>query len=113
MDHTGRRHERVGILGVDPALDGMARERDVTLLVGEALAGRDPNLFLDDVNAGDHFGDRMFDLQTRVGFHEVEAAVGIHQELERPRVGVLHGLRRVDDDRAHPFVHLVAQRHGG
>ena len=71
---------------------------DVALLEPEPLAGRDANLFLDDVDAGHHLGDRMLDLQPRVRFHEVEAAVGIHQELERPGVRVLHGLGGVDDD---------------
>ena len=86
---------------------------DFRLLEPEPLAGRDANLFLDDVDAGHHLGDRMLDLQPRVRFHEVEAAVRIHQELERPGVGVLHGLGGVDDDRAHPASHLVAERGRG
>ena len=70
----------------------MAGERDLALLERQPLAGRDPDLLLDDVDAGDHLGDRMLDLEARVRFHEVEAAVRIHQELERAGVRVLHGL---------------------
>ena len=65
-------------------------------LNAEPLAGRDPDLLLDDVDAGHHLGDRMLDLQARVRFHEVEAAVRIHQELERAGVRVLHRLGGVD-----------------
>ena len=40
----------------------------------EPLARRDPDLLLDDVDAGHHLGDRMLDLEARVRLHEVEAA---------------------------------------
>ena len=76
----------------------------------EPLAGGDPDLFLHDVDAGHHLGDRMLDLQPGVRFHEIEAAVGIHQELEGAGVGVLHRLRRVDDDAAHLAAHLLGER---
>ena len=62
----------------------------------EPLAGGDPDLLLDDVDAGHHLGDRMLDLQPRVRFHEVEVAARIHQELEGAGVRVLHRLGRVD-----------------
>ena len=58
VDHAGRRRERVGILGVDAALDGVAGERHVALLERQPLAGGNPDLLLDDVDAGDHLGDR-------------------------------------------------------
>ncbi len=40
----------------------------------QRLAGGDAQLPLDEVEAGDHLGDRMLDLQPRVHLHEVEAA---------------------------------------
>src|SRR5262245_37046353 len=43
----------------------------------------------------------MLDLQTRVRLHEIEPAVEIHQELERPGVGVLNGLGGIHDEPAH------------
>ena len=63
---AGRRRERLGILGVDAALDRVAGERDVALLERQPLARRDPDLLLDDVDAGHHLGDRMLDLEARV-----------------------------------------------
>src|ERR1043166_1100476 len=112
VNDARRRHERLGILGVDPALDRVARERDVALFEWQRLSRRDADLRFDDVDAGHHLGDGMFDLKPRVGFHEIEVARRIHEELERARVRVLHRLRGVDDDRAHLAAQLVAQRRG-
>src|ERR1051326_5428172 len=88
----------------------MAGERHVALLERQALAGRDPDLLLDDVDARHHFRDRMLDLQTRVRFHEVEVSAWIHEELERAGGRVLHGFRGVDHGRAHLASLLVGQR---
>jgi hypothetical protein len=70
------------MLGVDPALDRMAAELDVALAEAQLLAGGDADLLLDDVDAGDHLGHRMLDLDARVHLDEVELAVLV-QELER------------------------------
>src|SRR3954470_5326025 len=42
VDQPWRRHERLGILGVDAALDRVAREHDVALLERQPLTRRDP-----------------------------------------------------------------------
>ena len=45
LDDAGLRPEVVlGVLGVDPELDGVAAERDVGLAEAERLAGGDPDL---------------------------------------------------------------------
>ena len=50
----------------------------------EVAALGDPDLRLDDVEAGDDLGDGVLDLDPRVDLDEVErAGVGIHQELDR------------------------------
>jgi hypothetical protein len=46
-----------------------------------ALAGGDQDLLLDDVDAGDHLGDRVLHLHAGVHLDEVELAVLV-QELE-------------------------------
>ena len=97
MNHARRGHERLGILGVDAALDGVAGERHLALLEREPLARRDADLLLDDVDAGHHLSHRMFDLQAGVRFHEVEAPIRIHQELERSGIAVLNRLGRIHD----------------
>ncbi len=52
----------------------------------------------------------MLDLKTRVGLHEKEPALIVHQELERARVAVLHGLGRVDNHIAELPPLLLAER---
>ena len=76
----GRELER--IFRVDAALDRVALEHDVLLAEAQLFAGRHADLLLHDVDARDHFRDRMFDLYARVHFDEVELAVLV-QELER------------------------------
>ncbi len=39
------------------------------------IAGRDMQLFLDDIDAGDHFGDRVLHLHAGIHFDEIELAV--------------------------------------
>ena len=110
VDHAGRRRERLGVLGVDAALDGVAVERHVPLLERQALPRRDPDLFLDDVDAGDELGHRVLDLDARVDLEEEEVALVVEQELERAGVGVLDGARRVDDRAAQLAPHLLGHR---
>ena len=87
------------------ALDRVAGERHVALLERQPLARRDPDLLLDDVDAGDELGDRMLDLDAGVDLEEEEVALVVEQELERAGVGVLHGARGVDDRAAELAAH--------
>ena len=111
VDHAWRGHERMRVLGIDAALERMAEHRHIALLEAEPLAGRDSDLLLDDVDARDHLGDRMLDLQPRVRFHEIEATVLVHEKLERPRIRVLHRLGGVDHDAPHLPAELVGESH--
>src|SRR5215470_5614098 len=78
--HLSRRGaEGAGVLGVDPALDGMAVEADVLLLQREWRAGRDADLLDDEVNTGDHLSHRVLDLEPRVHLDEVELAVLVEE----------------------------------
>jgi hypothetical protein len=60
---------------------GMAAELDVALAERQLLARGDAQLGLDDVDAGDHLGDRVFHLHARVHLDEEELALLV-QELE-------------------------------
>ena len=78
----------------------MAAPRDVALAKPQLLARCDPDLFLDDIDAGDHLGDRMLDLDARIHLDKEKLLVLV-QELERPRaaVGELSaGIRRTLGD---------------
>ena len=81
----------------DAALQGMAGELDDFLRRyaglfrnANALAFGDPDLRLHDVEAGDHLGHGMLDLDARIDLDEIErAGIGIHQELDRAGAGIM------------------------
>src|SRR5256885_11927018 len=51
---------------------------------GQPLARGDADLLLDDVDTGDHFGDRVLDLYARIHLDEVELAFFV-EIFERDR----------------------------
>ena len=63
--------------------------------LAQRLALRDADLALDDIDAGDEFGDRVLHLHARVDLDEVELAGLIHQEFDRAGVGVPGGAERL------------------
>src|ERR1700722_15492583 len=89
-DRSRARPEVAGrVLGVDPALDRVAIERDVLLPQPQRPPLGDRDLLGDQVQPGDRLGDRMLDLDPGVHLQEVElAAVGVDQELDRARAPV-------------------------
>ena len=101
-DPPRRRCERLGILGVDPALDGVALDGHRLLdNLGQLVTRRDQDLALHQIDSGDGFGDRMLHLNARVHFDEVEIAIAIHQKFDGAGIGVAdlrHG-------RAQPCAH--------
>src|SRR5690606_9234205 len=71
IDGTGAGGEVVvGVLGIDAALDGVAARGGLKDVVGKRLSGGDADLFLDQLAAHDFLGDRVFDLDPGVHFHE-------------------------------------------
>ena len=72
-----------GILGIDPALDGVKSCRCVGDMGREPLARRDQDLFLDQVAAVNLLGDRVLDLDAGVHLDEIIMALVIDQELHR------------------------------
>ena len=56
----------------------------------------DMNLCLDDIDASHFFRDRMFHLNTRIDFDEVEfARIGIHQEFDRASADIIGRMRNL------------------
>ena len=92
-----RRKIAIGILGIDAAFDRPAVELDVALLERELLAGRDADHLLDEIDAGDELGHRVLDLQPRVHFQEIEAAI-----LRRRRIPPCRRCRSRPPWRARP-----------
>src|SRR5204863_194153 len=109
---SGRRQEVVGrILGVEPYLDRVPVRR-VWTFERKPLAHRVQKLLLDEIDPRDLLRDGVFDLETGVHLHEVEASVAGEEELDGAGVavldragerysGVTHALAqlRVDGDR--------------
>ncbi len=104
-----------GVLRADPGLDRMPGQPDVVLGEGELLPGRDPQLPLHQVHAGDQLGDRVLHLETGVHLHEVvrvRIAAG-HDELHRARAPVAAGAGRLDGRLPHRRPRLVVEEHAG
>ena len=100
------------MLGVDPAFDRRPGDADVLLGDGQRRAGGDLDLLVDEIDAGDHFGDGMFDLDAGVHFDEIEAAVLV-EEFDGADADVFelgHGAR---DDGADLLALGGVQRRGG
>jgi len=93
------------IFRVDAAFNGMTVERYIFLRQGEFFPGGNADLFLDDVNAGDHFRNRMFHLHTGVHFHEIELVVIAQQKFNGSRTDVFGCLGGFDSR----FAHFLAQ----
>jgi hypothetical protein len=73
--------------------------RQIHLRAVQIEALRDLNLRLHDVDAGHHFGDRVFDLHARIHFDEIPGArIRIDQKFDGRRAVVFRFAR---------------QRHGG
>ena len=76
-------------------------ERHVRLREAQLFARRDADHLLDEVDAGDHLGDRMLDLQARIHLEEIERAVLAGDELDRAGGIVADGLGERDGLLAH------------
>lgn len=93
LDESGAGSEVFGgVLGVDAALDGVALDMDVFLLVLELLTRGDLDGGFDDVDACDHLGDGVLDLHAGIDLEHVEVLVVVHEELDGRGAGVVGGL---------------------
>ena len=82
----------------------MTAELDVTLAQMQFFTGGDLDLFLNNVNAGNHFRDGMFDLDASIHFNEIKLSVFI-QEFNSTGTAVADFFAR----RCAAFADLVAQ----
>ena len=94
--------EAVGrVLGIEAGLHGPAVQFDLILFQRHRLACGDAELPLDQIDAGDLFGDRVFDLQPGVHLHEpdavgLEAFGGIGDEFDGAGALIVHRPRGLD-----------------
>jgi hypothetical protein len=66
----------------------VAAERQVALPEAQLLAGGNPDLLGDEIDAGDLFGHRMLDLDAGVHLDEVELVV-LEEEFEGARTTIV------------------------
>ena len=105
-DISGRGQEaRVGILGANPRLDRHTLLADLEPF--QRLAASDPDLQLDEVDAGDLFRNSVLDLQTRIHFEEV-VVLPRNQELHGADAHIANPLREPNGG----ALDLLAQRRG-
>jgi hypothetical protein len=90
----------------------VAAGADLLLAQRQGLAGGDPELPLDQVQAGDRLRDRVLDLEAGVHLDEVEPAVGGEQELDRAGTLVGRGQRRLDGGAAERLAQARRQARG-
>ncbi len=88
----------------------MAVHDDVLLPERQGKPGGQADLLLDQIDTGHHFGDRMFDLDARVHFHEEEVAILVEKELHGADVPVMRGFHGFDRDASDFFSQLVIDR---
>jgi len=69
------------VLGVESQLDGGALQMDVFLAQPQGFAPGDAQHGLDQIDAGDHLGDRMLDLDAGVHLDEEELAAGFVEQV--------------------------------
>ena len=71
------------VFGVDAAFQRPAVSPDILLTEGQGLASGDSDLLLHQVDAGDHLGDWMLNLEPRVHFQEIEVPLLVGDEFHR------------------------------
>ena len=106
----GRREAALGVLGVEPRLDGVAPRLGWRPV--EAAAGGHVELQLHQVGTGGQLGDGVLDLQARVDLEKGEAALSrLVEELDRAGVAVAGHLCQAHRGFAQLALLVGAERH--
>src|SRR5690606_6194689 len=111
LHQAGAGQEADRILGIDAALDGVAGEADVLLAQAQLLAAGDQQLLAHQVDAGDHLGHRVLDLDAGVHLDEVELPVLV-EELEGAGTAVADADAGLGADAADALAHLRGDARG-
>ncbi len=76
-----------------------------------AVGRRQPNLGLNQIDTGDHFSNRMLNLDARVDFYKVKVVLLIDNKLDCAGVVILGSLDQTHGGFANP-VRVVAGKRG-
>src|SRR5215510_6512520 len=88
-----RGQHRHRILSNNPTFQGMTGEGHVSLTPRQRLSGGGTNASLNDIDAGHHFRNRMFDLHPGVHLDEIKAPLRIEEKLDSTNISVSHCAR--------------------
>ena len=88
----------------------MPGDPDIFLAHRERLTGGDPDLLLDEIHIGDRLRYRVFHLDPRVHFHEIEIFLFIQKELDGSRILISDCFRRPDRRLPHLFAEFIGDR---
>src|SRR5262245_29149326 len=108
-DRSRRRPEGMRVLGVDAAFDGVTVEANVFLLERKRRTGGEPDLLDDEIDAGDHLGHGMLNLQPRVHFDEKELAALV-EEFDRADAAIAQFPHRLGYGFADPDALALIER---
>jgi len=97
------------VFGVDAAFDGVAELGDVALFDGEGHPRGDADLFFDQVDAGDLFGDGVLDLDAGVHFQQIEVLFFVDEVFDGAGVDVAGGSDQTDGGFAELFARLALE----
>ncbi len=113
-DGAGTRKEVVfRIFGINAAFESGAGPANVLLTKSERLPGGNANLPVDEIDAGDPFGNGVFDLEAGVHFEEIEVAVLVGEELEGAGIRVIRGASDFEGGLADAVAELGMGEHEG
>ena len=101
------------VFGIDPAFNCVAVGNDIVLRQRELLTGGDADLGFDEVDAGDHLGDRVLDLDAGIDLNEIKVVVLIDDELDRTGGVVAGRLGQADRGGRHRLAGLLRQSRRG
>src|SRR5262249_42255770 len=91
--------------------DGVSLRSDGTVQnAAQLLAGGDQNLALHQIDAGHHFGDRVFYLNARIDLDEVQVPGFVHQKLDRARIGIAYNTDSLAQLFGNSAAHLRQER---
>ena len=109
----GRQKIAVRVFGINADFDGMAVAADLLLGQRQLFTAGDAQLPFDQVQTGNHLGDRVFDLQTGIHFHEKEPAIPIENEFDGAGVLVADRARGGYCGGGHFPAHIAGHRGAG
>ena len=109
-DASGRWNEGIGVLCIDAAFDGVAAKIEMADDVANFLAGGDADLRFHEIDARDHFGDGMLDLDARVHLDKVQIAGFFAEKFDGARAGVANAFESFGDEAADAVARGLIER---